>query len=127
MTKPFTPGVTVVGVPGKVLVRPDAELRAADAADAETDGENHRQCVEFDAVCFSVRGSSQVFLDNCISEQLAFLQNVVYVKADVLLGGVKKFGELRLVQPNGAGIGIKGNLAPAVVGRVEDEPGGRRI
>jgi hypothetical protein len=43
----------------------------------------------------------QVLLDSCFWSEFTFLENVLDVKADVLLGRLEKLGHSGLRQPNG--------------------------
>ena len=69
---------------------PDAELGAALRFDPVADRDDNIQVIIFCFVFFPIRGSSQVFLDNCILSQLPFFKYITDMEADILLGLIKK-------------------------------------
>src|SRR3989344_1141084 len=108
----------------QLLGGPDAELRAAMGFDAVTDGDDDVEVVELDAAgypAFSFLPNCQGFLDSSSTLQLVFIVNILDVKTDVLLRGLKQLGHLCLAQPDR--IALKLYLQPcfAVLGLVEED------
>lgn len=103
---------------------PLAELGAARGAHPVAHRQDHVQVVQrglaLDPAAALVL-NCQGFLDSCRFRQLPFLEDVLDVQADVLLGGLEQLRHLNLIQPDRAVLGVQLDFRLSVLGTVNNQ------
>ena len=87
----------------KALRCPHPELRGDPRLDPVADGDDRVEVVEIERalhIPLALAANRQAFLVSCGGVQLAFLVDVLKMKADVLLGRVKQRGHQLLREPD---------------------------
>src|SRR6266540_130144 len=84
---------------GQPARRPLAELRTDGRPNPVADCQDHLQVIMVDGPAnlpAALGLNCQVLLDSCLRSEFSFLEDVLDVKADVLLGGLEKLGHSSL-------------------------------
>ncbi len=102
---------------------PLAELRAAWRAHPVANGEDHVEVVELDGalnLAAALVANCQGFLDS-YRAQLALIENITDMQADVLFAAGEQLGDFQLAEPYRATAGAQLQRELAVVGAVENQ------
>ena len=81
-------------------VRPYPELGASQGLDPISNGDDHIKIIEICFIAFSIRSSSQVFLDNCLFFQFSFFEYIANVQTYILFCCIEQRCHLSLRKPN---------------------------
>ena len=89
-------------ISGQVGIGPLAELNPTRGANSESNGQYHVERIEFHSIFLTGHTHCQIIFDSAPRIQFSVFKYIGNMIADILLGGVKKFRHLRLVEPHHA-------------------------
>ena len=110
----------------KALGGPDPELRGDPRLDPVADGDDRVEVVEIERalhIPLALAANRQEFLVSCLGVQLAFLVDVLKMKAYVLLSRLKQVGHELLAEPDRFALEAPFELDPAALGFIDQELG----